>query len=357
MDQSDELKRFLERLLTMFHMMNSRRDFLKYGGAIPWAILAGRGMSATPRLQMSKIERVKAVLRGERVDRLPFSFWHHFGLEKSPGEKHAEATLAFYRRFDFDLVKVMSDFPYPVPKSLDKIATKEDWEQLEILKNPFPEQIKALRIIHKDLKGQAPFVETIFQSWTVAEKLSSRETMQKLKDQNPNLLKKVLRVISESQANHARLALEAGAAGIFLAVAAADDLVMDSQDYLKFVRESDLIILEATKGRSYLNILHLHGNKVHFDSSVTYPVQVINYSVHGTGMDLATAKKKFSGTLMGGLDEVKIARLGESELRSEIQQAILATQKRRLILAPGCSVPNDIADEPLLKVRDLVQKS
>ena len=60
---------------------------------------------------------------------------------------------------------------------------------------------------------------------------------------------------------------------------------------------------------------------------------------------------------MGGLDEVKIARLGESELRSEIQQAILATQKRRLILAPGCSVPNDIADEPLLKVRDLVQKS
>jgi uroporphyrinogen decarboxylase len=341
----------------MFHMMNSRRDFLKLGRAIPLAMLAGRDLCAAPKLQMSKVERVKAVLRGERVDRLPFSFWHHFGLEKSLGEKHAEATLAFYRKFDVDLLKVMSDFPYPAPEGRQKIAAIEDWEQLEVLKNPFPEQIKALKIIHKELKGQAPFVETIFQSWTVAEKLSSRETMRKLKDQNPNLLKRVLRVISESQANHVRLALEAGAAGIFLAVAAADDLVMDSQEYLKFVRESDLIILDATKGKSYLNVLHLHGNQVHFDNMVTYPVQVINYSVHGTGMNLVTAKRKFSGTLMGGLDEARMASPGGSDLKSEIQQAIMAMQKRRLILAPGCSVPNDIADDPLFKVRDLVQKS
>ena len=341
----------------MFPMMNSRRDFLKLSAAVPLAMLAGRDMSAASKLQMSKFERVKAVLHGERVDRLPFSFWHHFGLEKSSGEKQAEAILAFYRKFDPDLVKVMSDFPYPVPEGLEKISITEDWEQLDVLKNPFPEQIKALKIIHKELKGQAPFVETIFQSWTVAEKLSSRETVRKLKDQNPNLLKRVLRVISESQANHARLALEAGAAGIFLAIAAADDLVMDSQEYLKFVRESDLVILDATKGKSYLNILHLHGNKVHFDNMVAYPVQVINYSVHGTGMDLIRAKRKFSGTLMGGLDEVKIASLGESDLRSEIQQAIMVMQKRRLILAPGCSVPNDITDDPLLKVRDLLQKS
>ena len=32
-------------------------------------------------------------------------------------------------------------------------------------------------------------------------------------------------------------------------------------------------------------------------------------------------------------------------------------QGRRLILAPGCSVPDDIKDEVLLKVRELVQKS
>jgi hypothetical protein len=65
-------------------------------------------------------------------------------------------------------------------------------------------------------------------------------------------------------------------------------------------------------------------------------------------------KKKFSGTLMGGLDEANIAKLTDAELKGEIDEAIQAMQKRRLILAPGCSVPNDIADAPLLKVRELV---
>jgi uroporphyrinogen decarboxylase len=339
----------------MLPAKNSRREFLRLSGAIPLTMLAGK--DALTKSQMSRVERVKAVLRGERVDRLPFTFWHHFGLEKLPGEKHAEATLAFYQKFDVDLIKVMSDFPYPVPKGLERIEAIDEWEKLEVLKNPFPEQIKALRLIHKEVKGQAPFVETIFQSWTVAEKLSSKAVVRKLKEQEPGLLKKVLRTISESQANHARLALKAGAAGIFLAVAAADDLIMEPQEYLKHVRESDLIILDAVKERGYLNILHLHGNKVHFDNLATYPVQVINYSVYGTGTGLATAKRKFSGTLMGGLDEGKIANQSDNELRSEIQEAISAMQKRRLILAPGCSVPNDIAEKPLMEVRELVQKS
>lgn len=334
----------------------SRRTFLRLSIAASLPLLTKHSLYGKSRTQMSKVERVKAILRGERVDRLPFTFWNHFGLEKLPGEKHAEATLAFYRRFDIDLLKVMSDFPYPYPDGQDELSHEEDWEKLEASKNPFPEQVKALRIINKELKGQAPFVETIFHSWTVAEKLSSKEAIRKLKEENPKLLKKALRVISESQANHARLAVDAGAAGIFLAVAAADDVIMDSQEYMKLGRESDLIILDAVKDQGYLNILHIHGKKPHFDLLLTYPVQVVNYSSHATGVDLASIKKRFSGTLMGGLDETRIASLSVEEISSQIQRATLAMQKRRLILAPGCSVPNDIPEGPLLKIKELIQK-
>jgi len=333
----------------------ARRTFLKATGCAPFALLTKTMASAPSKSQMSKIERVKAVLQGDRTDRLPFSFWNHLGLEKLPGEKHAEATLAFYRKYDPDLIKVMSDFPYPLPNGLERVETDEEWGRLEVLKNPFPEQIKALKLIHKEVKNQAPFVETIFQSWTVAEKLSSKQTVRKLKEEDPGLLKKVLRTISESQANHAHLALESGAAGIFLAVAAADDLVMDPQEYLKHVRESDLIILAAVKDKSYLNILHLHGNRVHFQNLSNYPVQVINYSVYGTKIGLSAAKRQFSGTLMGGLDENEIAKMSEETLRSQIKEATTAMQKRRLILAPGCSVPNDIAEERLQTARELLQ--
>ncbi len=338
----------------MTQQIPGRRQFLQTALLAP-ALLAPHGVFAS-KSQMSKTERVKAALRGERVDRVPFTFWHHFGLEKQPGEKHAEATMAFYRKFDLDLLKVMSDFAYPLPEGLSTLEGREDWERLQPLKNPFPEQIKALKLIDKELKGQAPFVETIFQSWTVAEKLSSKKAVDQLRHEDPKLLKKALRVISESQANHARLALDAGAAGIFLAVAAADNFVMSPEDYLKAVRESDLIILDAVRDKGYLNILHVHGRRPHWNILVSYPVQAMNYSAHETGIGLSQARQKFTGTLMGGLNEGKIASQPEDALAADIREAALAMQKRRFILSPGCSVPNDIGEEPLLKVRELAQK-
>jgi len=336
--------------------MFSRRSFLQLAGTLAAASSPGSRLLASGKSQMNKVERVKAALRGERVDRVPFTCWRHFGLEKQPGEKHAEATIEFYRTFDVDLLKVMSDFPYPAPEGLEKISQSEDWQRLEPLKNPFPEQIKALRLIHKELKGQALFVETIFHSWNVAEKLSSKKDLTQLKENDPKLFKKALRAISESQANHARLALDAGAAGIFLAVSAADQFVTDSQDYAKMGRESDLIILDAVKDKGTLNILHVHGKKPHWDTLVTYPVQVMNYSVHGTGVGLTDARRKFTGTVMGGLNEEKIVSQKTEELAGDLQAAILAMQKRRFILSPGCSVPNDISPEVLLQLKELAQK-
>ncbi len=333
----------------------SRRTFLRSSGILSSALVASRRTVRAAKSKTSKVQIVKAVLQGEKVDRVPFTFWHHFRLDKFPGEKHAEATLAFYRKFDVDLLKVMSDFPYPLPEGLDKIEEEADWSKLELLKNPFPEQVKALRIIQKELKGEVLFVETIFQSWTVARKLSSKQVVARLKDENPNLLRQVLRTISQSQANHVRHALDAGAAGIFLAVEAADADVMSAEEYQRLVRESDLIVLDAARTGGHLNILHMHGNKIHFDELIVHPVQVINYSVYGTGIDLGTAKTKFSGTIMGGMDETHIANLSREELRSEIESAQRAMQKRRFILSPGCSVPDDIRDDPLQQVKEIVQ--
>ena len=336
--------------------MFSRRRLLQFAGSLAATGAVDSTLLASGKSQMSKVERVKAAVRGERVDRAPFTCWHHFGLEKQPGEKHAEATIEFYRRVDVDLLKVMSDFPYPTPEGLEKISQPEDWQRVEPLKNPFPEQIKALRLIHKELRGQALFVETIFQSWNVAEKLSSKKDLTQLKENDPKLFKKVLRAISESQANHARLAMDAGAAGIFLAVSAADQFVTDSLDYMRMGRESDLIILDAVKDKGVLNILHVHGKKPHWDTLVAYPVQVINYSAHGTAVGLTEARRKFTGTLMGGLNEEKIAHQTAEELASDLEAATVSMQKRRFILSPGCSVPNDIAPEALLRLKELAQK-
>src|SRR5207237_7083718 len=130
--------------------------------------------------------------------------WHHFGLQKLAPERHASATLEFHQKYRTDLVKVMSDFPYPKGK-------RENWYELRVEENPFPQQIRALELIRDGLAGNAPFVETIFNPWTVAENLSSKEEVMRLKTEKPRALLEALESIEESEAKHASAAAVSGA--------------------------------------------------------------------------------------------------------------------------------------------------
>ena len=314
--------------------MFTRRDFLYLSAA-----------AARAGVRMSSRERVDHVLKGEPVDRPPFSYWHHFGLEKFPGERIAEATLNFHRQFHTDLVKVMSDYPYP--KSNGK------WHELQPLADPFPEQIRALEMIRKGLNGDAYFVETIFNPWNVAEKLSSPKDVLELKDRDPKALKAALHAIAESEANHAKKAIQAGAAGVFLAIANAQDGLMTQADYHQFSEPYDRMVLKAAAGAP-LNVLHLHGDKVYLDVFTKgWPAAAINYSSHGTKVSVAEMRKKYKGVLMAGLDEVNYRKLQVAELRDQWKSAESAAG-RKFILSPGCSVPNDSKDEELMRLPSLL---
>src|SRR5436305_6626240 len=102
-------------------------------------------------MSLNKIERVTHALKGEDVDRLPFSFWYHFGLQHGPGRKHAEAEIDFYRAYDLDFLKVMNDYPYPLPAGREAIDSPDDWRRVEPIAANDPcwtEQLTALSLIH-----------------------------------------------------------------------------------------------------------------------------------------------------------------------------------------------------------------
>ena len=58
---------------------------------------------------MNKIERVRAALAGQPVDRPPFTVWYHFGNQHAPAERTAEVHLEFFEHYDLDLLKLMND--------------------------------------------------------------------------------------------------------------------------------------------------------------------------------------------------------------------------------------------------------
>lgn len=309
-----------------------RRTFL-WGAAAAPAIARKKKMA--PR------ERVDAVLHGRAPDRPPFTLWHHFGLEAEGPEAHARKTLEFHARYGTDLVKVMSDFPYP--------------REAGVHAAPFPAQLRALELIRDGLNGSKHFVETVFNPWNVAEKLSSKDEVARLQREEPQKLRDWLETIARSEANHARAARERGVAGIFLAIANAQDGILSLDDYRQFSEPFDRMIVEAVNDLP-LNILHLHGPRVYLEHFFrNWKGVTMHYSEAETGFSLAEAHAIFPGTLMGGIDHRSYRNLTVEQLRAAARRAWNMAGPN-LILAPGCSAPDDSQPKELQMLRKAVEK-
>ena len=291
---------------------------------------------------LSHKERVNRALEGKDVDRPPFSFWHHFGL--TTPEAHAKATLDFHAKYRTDIVKVMSDFPYPKPAGA--------WHELKVDGNPFPQQIHALDKIRVGLNGDSYFIETIFNPWNVAEKLSSKEDLRRLQSESPQKLLDALDVITQSEIRHAKRALSAGASGILLSVANANAQEMPLENYQRFSAPFDRRILAAIPD-ARLNILHLHVEESYLDTFQGFPAPIVNYSRAVSGIPIETLRSRFHQAIAGGLDEVHFRDLGPNELREQWNSARSAAGPK-FILTPGCSVPNDSRPEELSRLPQLL---
>jgi uroporphyrinogen decarboxylase len=300
----------------------SRRTFV--AGSVCAAVL--RGATLTPR------ERVDRALAGKDADRPPATFWYHFLDQDASGSDHARKTVEFHRKFHTDIVKVMSDYPFPKPAG--------QWYEVRRVDNPFPRQIEALREIKERLGGEAYFLETLFNPYNVAEKLSSKETVERMKRDDKDRLLAALDGIARSEMAHAKRAIEAGASGIFLAIANSAD-----PDYGEFSEEFDEMVLDAAAG-ARLNVLHIHGDKIDLAPFYDSNAAVINYSIHGTKIPFSDTRQRWKGVLMGGVDENEFRKLGAAEIRKEVDEARRQAGPK-YFASGGCSVPNDTSDAEL----------
>ena len=302
---------------------------------------------------MNKIERVTNALRGGEVDRPPFSFWYHFGLQHQPGRKHAEAELDFYRAYDLDFLKVMSDYPFPLPDGLEAVATEEDWRRIE----PIPpdsrcwtEQLSALSIINDRIGREAMFIETIFSPWTTARRIARSGSLAVARERYPNVVLAAMDAISTSLAGYATRVMAQGTAGIFLSLGAASDEVMTAKEYETWGRPFDLKILEAVREAPF-NVLHIHGKRIHFDSLLDYPVSALNWSHFASAPSLVDGKARSGRTVLGGIDEAIASHVSTPEIADQVCDAIRQVGTRGLIVTPGCSVPTDTRERSLKEVK------
>ena len=292
---------------------------------------------------MTKIERVDAVLQGKEPDRPPVSLWYHFGLQHTSGDAYAKVVLDYFNHYDFDFLKVMNDYLYPMPAETDGIKTLRDLTKIgrvDADRTPLREQLKAIRLIGKELKKKAYFIDTVFDPWQTLLKNVCGESLPALAKEAPRQLTKALGFVTDTLIDYCRRSIQAGSNGIFLSVLASKE-VIDHKLFMNFAKPAAMKLMNAIKLLAPFNVLHVHGTRIFEKDVLDFPVPVISYEDRQpSNPSIEELKKRFPGAIMGGIDHNQIINRTYGFIKKNVHEGLRRGGKDRFILANGCSLPN-----------------
>jgi len=326
---------------------------------------------------MSKRERLEATIRGEVTDRLPVALWRHFpGDDQDPIEL-ARSIVAFQQQNDFDFVKVTPASSYCVcgwgaedrwvgsqegtrEYTRYPIDAAADWRSLVPL-NPelgaMGAQLCCLERINEAVGESVPFIETVFSPLSQAKNLAGRANLLSHLREEPEALLAGLATITSTTVQFIAAARDRGIAGIFLATQLASYELLSEEEYQRFGVPFDRALLDAAEGL-WLNVLHLHGNRVMFDLLASYPAQIVNWHDRETLPSLGDGQARVPGAVLGGLRQWETMVRGSPDaVQREAEDAIRQTGGRRFVLGTGCVTPITAPWANLRAARQAVERT
>ena len=327
--------------------------------------------------EMSKRDRLMAAVAGNAVDRPPVALWRHFpGDDQRPADL-AAATVAFQRRWDWDLVKVTPASSFCVRDwgvedrwvgnsegtreyTRRAVERPEDWRRLTVQdahSGSLGGQLQCLEKVRAELGADTPIIQTIFSPLSQAKNLAGNERLLVHLRRYPEAVKSGLETIAQTTAGFIQSAMKTGIDGVFYAVQHARYGFMSEELYAELGRSYDLRLFEiVAQSGAWFNLLHLHGDDVMFDLLADYPVQAWNWHDQETPPSLREGQTKVKGAVLGGLRQWETLLRGDpAQVRAEAQAALDQTGGRSFILGTGCVAPVNAPRSNLRAVREAVE--
>jgi uroporphyrinogen decarboxylase len=326
--------------------------------------------------KLAKHVRIAAALAGERPDRLPLGLWVHFPDRDGEPAALAHATIDFYRRYDLDFIKItprmagaIEDWgaelgSYHPTRGFYLIAQRpihepDDWYGLTRVapdRGAQAAQLETLRLVKAELGNEAPIVMTLFAPSMAASFVADDTTFTRHLREAPAALAAGLHTIAQTTADFGLAALEAGADGIFFSIKHASGRVLEHASYDALDRTFDRPVAQTLHERSTLTIVHIHGGELDFDRFAAYPMHALSWYDRVDGPQLDRARAALPGiAFAGGIDHERTLMLGTpEEIKAEVADAAAQTGGRRLVVAPGCTLPIVVPHESLRAVREAV---
>lgn len=317
-------------------------------------------------------------LRGEAVDRVPLSFWmHHFAAENAVAS-FVDESLRLARTFQWDYLKPQSraqcfaeawglryqasgERAVPYTRTHAPCASAADLRRLEPVDpavGALGDQLEALRRIRAGVGPDTPIIWTVFSPMMVMPYLLSGSVEQALAiaREEPAALEASLAAVAHTLAGYARLAVAAGADGLFYATNVARLDLLTPAECRRFQRPWDLRVLDAVASAPF-NVLHVCGRAVHFDEFVDYPIHAISWAPAEGNPSLRDVQRRTGRAVMGGLPaKPGIATLTPEAIAGHARAAVREMEGRALLLGPDCSINPDTPEALLRAARAALER-
>lgn len=310
-------------------------------------------------------------VRGEPVERIPFSFWYHFRTEPwfpvelqpdygpaAPGVLQAyiddmlKAESAFYHRYQPDILKVMHDVPYEMPPDMPVIQSPDDWARLPALSpdgGHFGAQLTLLKRLRENLPAEVPIIETVFSPFYYANKMAQGRLIEHLQVA-PGKVHTGLQTLLQTMIDYAQAVVQI-CDGIYYAVNGISEDTAPREVYERHIMSLDKQILQSV-AHAPLNVLHVHGyGELYADLLADAPASIVCWSDRSCTLSLQEGRALFRKCVMGGLNEFKMPDYTPEQVRAEAEEALQSAGREGFILAPGCAVATNIHPELLDAVR------
>ncbi|MHA2006940.1 MAG: uroporphyrinogen decarboxylase family protein [Promethearchaeota archaeon] len=317
---------------------------------------------------MDKFEIIKRAFKAESTERAPYAIWKHFPeFDKTP-EGLLKAQMDFQKKYESDIMKISisgrafaSDFGAELggydPASGSRICIKypiekiEDWEKIkkiDIENGEFGNQIKAMKLLHKEVEGKVPTMMTVFSPLMVASQIDPNIIQHYRKD--PQLIEYKFKIIISAMTDFTRISLESGADGIFLATQHFNNKLTDEERLELAFKPMESLIKDTMKKNNFL-VLHLHGDNPDYKFATKLPIDAINWHDQQTMPNLSEAREIFKGGLLGGLNAESWKNMSDPvEISKMISSVYTNFKGLGLILAPGCVIPQFVSDSTIKAV-------
>lgn len=293
-------------------------------------------------MPMNKVQRVRAALAGQPVDRVPASFWFHFTPDKAHSTASVKAHLDYYRAAGVDFLKVMNEHPYQANVTITRPA---DWRKVRpapLSASFYQEQLDEIKRIVDQIGGDCLVVTTIFGPFSSGNHAGNNAVTAHLKE-DPAAVAQGLLAIGESLGAFGAACVAAGAAGVYFSAQGGEEERFTAEEFLRYVKPADLAALHAFKDAGEFHLLHICKDHIRLPLFADYPAHAVNWAATKNNLNLKQGRDLFKRTIVGGFgDRGLIAEGSLDAIRAHTRAIISDFGATGLMVGADCTVPTNI---------------